>query len=37
MEFMRIAKSITSVVVVAIAALLMMVGCEIVPVEKIGS
>ena len=37
MEFMRVAKSITSVVVVAIAALLMMVGCEIVPVEKIGS
>ena len=37
MEFMRVAKRIMSVVVVAIAALLMMVGCEIVPVEKIGS
>lgn len=37
MEFMRVAKSITSVVVVAISALLMMVGCEIVLVEKIGS
>ena len=37
MEYMRVAKSITSVVVVAISALLMMVGCEIVLVEKIGS
>ena len=37
MEFMRVAKSITSVVVSAILVVLMMVGCEIVPVEKIGS
>ena len=34
---MRVAKRIMSVVVVAISALLMMVGCEIVLVEKIGS